>query len=323
MKRPAPPEIAQEGTRRVVGLLCVLCCIACWGAIPVILRELRTDIDSWTANGFRYPMAAVLYWPFLLVAFRNGTLNRQLLADAAIPATLSFLGQNFWAMCPYYLPASAIGFFVRSSLIWSLIAAAVWFPDERKLIRNRWFIVGVVLSAAGCGLLSWPDENLQTGITAKGIVFILTASLFFALYGVSVRACLMRHNPLVGFGVVAQGVALGTFTLMLLLGDYNQVRDLPPRQFQLLIASSLLGIALGHFFLYSAVKRVGAALSSAFQTATPLVTAGLAMLFLDEQMTSLGWLGAVTLLFGGGFLLLTQWQPSRNTVNSVAAPSDR
>ncbi|MEE2707499.1 MAG: hypothetical protein VX988_10630, partial [Planctomycetota bacterium] len=42
----------------VVASLALLASVLCWGAVPVLLRDLKDSIGPWSANGLRYSMAA-------------------------------------------------------------------------------------------------------------------------------------------------------------------------------------------------------------------------------------------------------------------------
>ena len=48
--------------------------ILCWAAVPVLLRYLTNALDAWTANGIRYPLAAVFFLPILVVTWRSGVV---------------------------------------------------------------------------------------------------------------------------------------------------------------------------------------------------------------------------------------------------------
>ena len=174
------------------GALFLLANIACWSAVPVLLRHLTGSLDAWTANGFRYPLAAVFYWPILLFSWHAGNLNRETFQRCVVPSIFAFGGQVFWALAPYYLPASAIAFFMRFSLVFALAGAMILFADERQLLRIPKFYLGVALSIVGfigmsLSKLQWDEE-----VTAAGIVIILLCGVFFGFYGVSVRYFLRR-----------------------------------------------------------------------------------------------------------------------------------
>lgn len=254
----------------------------------------------------RYPLSAMLYWPVLLVAWRVGALNRQLIARCAIPASFALSGQVLWALSPYYLPASAIGFLVRMSLVWSLLGAMTLFRDERRLLRVSGFYVGLLLSVGGFTVLSVSKGMFDADVTVTGIAIILACSFFFGFYGVSVRQCLRGVHPLVGFGVVSQFVSVGTLIAVTAFGQPQDLKSLATLGWCQLVGSSILGIALGHLFLYVGVGRLGAAITSGVQAVTPLVTVTLAIVFLGESLSAPQWVAGMAMVVGAVVLLRTQ-----------------
>ena len=280
--------------------------VLCWAAVPVLLRYLTGSIDAWTANGIRYPFSAVLYWPILWHAHRSGHLDRRTAALCVIPATLALGGQIFWALAPYYLPASSIGFYLRFALVWSVVAAVTLFPDERRLLKLTRFYVGLGLCVGGFVALSLSTETSHGDVSAKGIVIMFFCSVFFGLYSVSVRRFLQGTYPLIGFGVVSQYVSLGTLTAMFVWGMPSRVGSLGTEEWAVLATSSVLGVALGHFFLYAAVQSVGAAITSGVQSVTPFLTVIMATTLLGETMTMWKWTAGLTMVAGAAVLLSAQ-----------------
>lgn len=283
--------------------LALVVTIVAWGAVPVMLRELAASIDPWTANGIRYPLAAVLFWPVLIRGLRAGTLDAQLLRRALGPALLSLFGQVLWAMTPYYLPASTIGFLIQVAVVWGLIAAMVLFPDERGVLRTPGFGAGLVLAGGGFVVLSVSQGAFVEPATRTGVVIILWCSVFFGLYGVSVRYFMRGIPPLLGFGVVAQYVSIGILFLMGLKGDPDCLRSLDPRGWIVLVLSSLLGIGLAHVLLYTAIQRVGASISTAIGLVTPFVTVLLGHVILGERLGGTQWAAGIAMVAGGAFVL--------------------
>ena len=281
--------------------------------MPVLLRHLTVSIDAWTANGFRYPLSAILYWPVLWHAYRTGRLSRDVLIRLRGPALLAFSGQVLWGLAPYYLSASAIGFYIRFALVWSVLAAVTLFPDERRLLGLPRFYIGLAFCVGGFVALSVAWIQSDADVSTWGVVIMLCCSCFFGLYAVSVRWHLRGMNPLVGFGVVAQYVSLGTLTAMIFWGTPSALMRLSYGNWTELIASSLLGIALGHFFLYTAVQRLGAAVTSGVQSITPFLTVAMAYVLLDEQMTVAKWVAGIVIVVGAAVLLSAQRRIARQT----------
>ena len=288
-----------------VGIAGLVGCVVCWGVTPVILRGLTNSVDAWVANGVRYPLAAILYWPVLRSYRKQGHVQADLLKRSLIPAFFSLTGQVFWGLSFYFLSASAVGFFVRGSIAWTMIAGMVVFAEERALLRSRRFYLGLMICAAGFLVLSFARGMPTMEITSTGVVLISICGLLFGLYSVSIRYYLKPiPNPLAA-ATVCQFVAVGTLLLMP-LGEATILTSLSARVWLLILASSFLGIVVGHTCLYTAVNRLGTSISSAGQSITPFVTATIAFVFLDEALSLTQWFGGIAIVAGVILLLTTR-----------------
>jgi drug/metabolite transporter (DMT)-like permease len=267
-----------------------------------MLRGLTDDIDAWTANGFRYPLAAVLYWPILWSARRRGALNADVLRRCLVPAFFSFSGQVFWALSFYFLSASAVGFLVRNSIGWTIIAGMFVFREERAFLKSARFFCGLTVCVVGVLVLSLARGLPTMEITATGIVLILFCGMFFGLYAVSVRYFLWPVHSALAAAVVCNYVAIGTL-LLLPLGEPAELAQLSGQNWLLVLLSAFLGIVLGHSFLYSAVNRLGTSITSSVQSVTPFVTVAFAYLYLGEALTGIQWIGGITIVVGAIVLL--------------------
>ena len=286
-----------------VGVAAMALGTLCWGLTPVFLRSLASSVDAWTANGFRYPMAAILYWPLLLSAFRDRRLHSGLIWKCTIPAVFALSGQVFWALSHYELEASQIGFFIRVSTLWTLVGSMWLFPDERKLLGLPGFYGGVAMITIGYVVLASPTTALVAP-SVHGLTLIGLCSLFFGMYIVSVRWQLPKANPVLAFATVSQFVAAGSLIGMFLFGEPRSLLHQSPRAWMLLICSSILGIACGHILMYTSIQRLGASITSISQSLMPLVTAIAAGLTLGETLTFYQWIGGVVMLIGTIVLLL-------------------
>ena len=298
----------------MLGILALLAGVICWGVTPVILRRLRLEIDAWTANGIRYPLAAIVYWPLLIIAMRAGRLNQQIVRRCLFPAFFALGGQVFWALSFYYLSASEAGFFLRLATVWSVVGSILLFRDERQLLARPGFYLGV--SGLGFGFLTMASSDVifsghgtapptETGGENYflGLTYILLCGMFFGCYMVSVRKCIADVDPLLAFGVVANLVSVGTIIGMLLQGDVTLITQQTPFAWVLIISSSMLGVALGHIMMFISVQRLGAAISSSCQTLMPFVTAAVASVALAEKLSTQKWIGGCIMVVGAIVLL--------------------
>jgi len=76
-----------------------------------------------------------------------------------------------------------------------------------------------------------------------------------------------------------------------------------------LLASGFIGLALGDLFYFTALAHIGVGRTLILTQVTPVATAILAWMFLDETLTTQQWLGAFLVVFGG--ILSESRQPSR------------
>lgn len=294
--------------------------VICWASVPVLLRSLRHDLDAWTANGIRYPLSALLYWPILALAWRSGRLDRGLFVRALVPAGLTFCGQILWALCPYYLDATMIGFLIQSALAWSLLGAMILFRDERVLLRSPAFYAGILLAAVGFVALSISRGVGGAAPSAEGVAIVLACAFFFGLYAVSVKRFMRKDSPILAFGVVAQYVSIGTVTLMLVQGDPGVVTTLSGQAWAALVSSSILGIGLAHVFLYTSIQRIGASITNGTCLVIPFVTLAIAAAALGEQLTAFQAAAGSAMVAGGGVLLLSQRRIAAGVMPPAAAP---
>jgi len=233
-----------------------------------------------------------------------------------IPAVFAWLGQVFWGLAPYYLPASAIGFYVRFSMVPALTVAMFLFRDERRLLLVPRFYWGLALIVGGFLWFSLVQGSARLPGHWIGVSVMLACSLFFGLYGVSVRYFLRTKSPVLSFAVVAQYVSVGTFSTMVLWGDTQNIPLLDGSDWLRIAISTLLGISFGHIFMYVSIRALGAAITSSVQTLTPFVTVAMAALMLSEQMTRSQWFAGVTMVVGALVLVVTKppkGDPSQET----------
>jgi len=276
-----------------------------WGTVLLFLKHLAGHIDAWTANGWRYSIAAVFWLPILLLGWRRGDLPERLWRRALIPAAFNIAGQVLYAFAPYYIGPGLAGFLLRVSLISSTAGALILFVDERPLARSGTFWMGMALVAGGTIGTVLMGTTPLSGAGGFGIVMALLSGAFFGLYGVSVRYCMRGVPSLTAFSVISLLTALGMVALMIPMGRRHglEVLDLSAMNWSLLIVSALVGIAAGHTCYYAAITRLGVAVSTAIVQISPFLTAiGGAILF-GEQLTAGQWVSGFVML-GGAWLLL-------------------
>jgi len=300
----------QPGRRSidVHATLCVLGATLCWAAMPLFLKYLTAFIpDGWTTNGYRYPLAALVYLPWLVLGVRRGKIGRSLLLPVLVPSAVNLAAQCLWAWAPYFIDPGLMAFAVRLSVVWSAVTAFVLFHDERALLTSKRFWSGSLLAVAGFGGMALWSDSLGTAATTAGLVIMFACSLFWGMYAVAVRWAMKQTDAPTAFGLVCVYTALGTIVLMLAFGQPARILTTPPLPLSLLVLSALVGIATAHVLFYAAIKRIGVAIASSVNLSGALLT-GLAgaWLFPDERLNAAQWFSGMLLLVGAMLLLWSQ-----------------
>ncbi len=320
MLEPTATDSEASRRRRVLAIASCLAAIACFSCIPVFLRHLRHYLDAWTVNAVRYGTAALFWLPTVVLLGRRFRSRggaetplprRSVWLAAIVPSAVNLLGQVGWALCPYYVNATTIGFVIRTSFLFTAVLGLLFIPSERGLARRPLFGIGLAATIAGVLLMyvqKLTGARPTTGAEAVGLVIILATALFWAAYAVSVRRCLGGYPLRLAFGVVSLYTTAGLLVLMLLLGSYHELGRLAAREWALLVGSGLIGIAFGHVLYHRGIHGVGPIVASGIMMLGPFLTYALAAVVLGEAMTLLQFGGGLAVVAGGLALIKAQAQ---------------
>ena len=296
----------------VKGTGAVLLAVLITSTIILFLKYFTVYIDAWTANGLRYSMVVLIYLPWLLFARRRGFFNRRTVKLALVPAGFNLLHQVFWAFTPYFVDAGIIGFLVRISTLWAIIGSFIFFSDERLLLRSFYFWAGVIFNIAGFTGIVIGGNHTLSGTTTIGILLILICSILWAGYNISVRHFFRETDPKTAFGTVASLTYPGLFLLMFSVGNPSRVWAAPSYILPLILISGILGLAIKHVLIYTAIKRLGVSITATVGLSSSFITALLANLLFAESLTRFQWAGGAVLVLGSGILIWAQKDFVRN-----------
>ncbi len=280
--------------------------ILMWATIPLFLRSFIYELDGWTANGSRYIMSS-LFWLIPLLYFMiRGNVPRRLFYYAIIPALINIISQTLWAWTIYFLEPGLVMFLSSMSLVFTILASFLLFPDELALIRSPYFWGGVFLLAAGFIGLNVLRGTLQSKESWTGILLVLGNAVFLGMYGVSVRYWMRGIRPWISFPIICIYTTVGLVILMIYFGNIHDVSLMRPSRFILLLVSALLGIAFSHVTYYYAIEHLGTSISDGCQLSLPFITAIGSYFIYGEQFTFGQWICGLGLLGGAALLLMAQ-----------------
>ena len=305
----------------------------CFGCVPVMLKDLTEFLDPWTVNAVRYGTAAMFWLPFVIVLGRKfkehhtGPPRRSIWLAALVPAAVNTLGQIGWALCPYYVGATTIGFVIRVSFLFTAVLALLVFPSERLLARRPLFYVGATVSIAGVALMYVQrlGGDSRDASQTLGLVILVVTSLGWAGYVVCARRFLAGYPVRLAIGVLCLYTTAALVVVMLLswvlarygwpaqlpIAQPQRLADLPPARWAVLIGSAIVGVAFGHIFYLRGVHGIGPVVANGITLVGPFWTYLIAMYFLGETMTGLQVVGGLTVVAGGLALIKAKARADR------------
>jgi len=310
--------------RSLSGVLFIVLTLFGWASAPLFLRYFRVYIDAWTANGWRYGIAALFWTPFLVAAIIRRKAPARLWIAALLPTAFNVTGQVLYALAPYYIDPGFFAFLLRSQIVFVTLGAWLLFPAERGVLRSPVFWLGILIVMLGSvGTVAF-GPGWPTGGTARGVLYSVISGAFFAGYGVAVRRNMHGVNSALSFAVISQQTAVVLISLMLIFGRNHgaDALQLGGPRFALLTASSFIGIGIAHVFYYAALARLGVSISGGVMLLMPFFTAVASFFIFREKLTVGQWICGSFAVVGAALMLSTQNRLRDDAPRKPSPPPD-
>ncbi|HPA47221.1 MAG TPA: DMT family transporter [bacterium] len=280
--------------------------LLCWSTVPLFLRSFIHEIDAWTANGVRYPIAALFWLGPLLYFSRQGRVDGIYFRRALVPTVFNLAAQSLWAWSPYFLEPALMAFLAKVSGVFAVLCSFLVFRDESKLLGSGVFWTGLLFCFLGFLGMTFLGPEIPRGTTLVGIIIILFCGVFFSWYGIAVRWAMTGVDSRIAFAIISIYTSVGTVVLMALFGEPSRLFDMTQDRHVLLVVSALVGIAFAHVFFYIAIARIGVAITTGCQLLSPFLTAVGSFFIFHEVLTFGQWTSGAVLLAGCALLMWSQ-----------------
>ncbi len=295
----------------ISGVLLVLVAVLCWCTVPLFIKYFTQFFDKHTQNGLRYSVAAVLWLPALIVLLRSGKVDRGIWIAAIFPAAVNTIAQVTWAWSLYYMDPAIVAFSTQINAIWANTLAMYFFRDERGLLRQPFFWLGILASSTGFLLMMGGMPDIWSHKTMTGLTILMAGSIPWGLYPVSVRLKVSKYPPIAAFSVIALYTAIACDVLMLGWGKPGAVFAVSWSVLGWVALSAILGIGLAHVLYYAALNRLGVPVTAGILLLNPFLTAVLSVLLWNEKLGHVQWLGGAGLVAGTALLVFAKRRLSR------------
>jgi drug/metabolite transporter (DMT)-like permease len=289
-------------------LILNLLVIVCWSLVPVMIRYTRDFFPVSFQNFFRYFISLLVIWPLFALKRRPARVRPGLFLRPGGPgipglalklliiAAANFCFQLGFTASLFLVDPTFVVLIQRSGLIFSVILAALFFSDERALLRRRGFQAGLLGAVAGMVLVVLGGRELGGISFSYGVLLTLMSALSWSLLSVLVKRWLPTVPTTSALVVVFTMVTPFFLVIHLAAGGGRLIPQAPLYMWIVMASSGLIGVALGHTLYYKSVPVLGVATAAGLDLLRPFVVGIISYLLFRERLTSLQ--------LGGGILLL-------------------
>ncbi len=283
--------------------------VVCWAVSPVTVRMLSGSFTVAAQAFWRYLFSLALLWissaimlgPRAFASSVRGLGPR--LPKLLLVAAANFAFQFCFNIALYRLHAGLAALLNQSTVLFGALFAAVFFADERQVLRRPAFAAGLLMALAGVAITIIGQRGLSPAQLGVGVLAMVSASASWALMGALVRLWLSDVPPTVAVSAVFTIVTPAFLLAALVGGVGGLVPAAGARTWLLLAASSLAGLGIAYPLYYAALPRLGLALSSGIGLLIPLLVSVFSALVLKERLSWLQ-LGGALLLLPGCWLII-------------------
>ena len=289
--------------RHLLGLGMALLTALMWGALPVILKVLLSDIDPYTLTWCRFVAALCIVGP---LAARRGELRPLLeLRTGArmllIACTLCMTG-NFalYLAGLRAVPPSAAQIVMQLSPVFVLLGGLIIFREPFARVQS----LGVIGLFVGMALFfNQRYEELFSGMSSRyahGLLTIALSSFLWSTFSLTQKQLLSYAS---GRALLTASYSTGIAVLVPFI-DLNRLTHFSPSHYALFAVSVALTLC-SYLTFAEALRHLEASRTGVVVALTPLLTvamAALAALFTDqvetEPLNALALLGALLVVAG-------------------------
>jgi len=310
----ARPGLASHTPDTRLGTIAMLTCVLAWTTSPPFMKYFSTVIDLWTSNGWRYGAGAIAFLPWTILAVRRGQMPWRVWKLTLIPAVVNTVGATFFLASLYHDIEPAFSMLcLRSQVVFATLAAVIWFADERRVIRSRPFLFGMLMVLGGTATAVFLGNESTGGVRSTGILLLLIGAALFGIYGAVARKYLHGVPSMAVFGGVVTWKGIFMVALMVVFGERGGLSalDVEPNLWWILILSGIVGVTVGHGLYFVAIKHIGVALSHGMMELQPFLVAIVSYYLRDEKLTLGQWTGGLCAI-GGVLLMLSVKQRLRH-----------
>ena len=283
------------------GYAAVLATVVIWSTPSLFQFYLNRYYDPYAQNFYRYSVGCLAILPFAICRFRRSgpPLHLRVAGACLVPALPNVVHQITQTISLFYMGPGVYAIFTRSSVIITALLALIFFPEERRIVRQWQFQVGTILGLLGAVGVFWFQPGFEGGhVPLRGLAIAFTATSCWALYGVFVKRPAARVGSIRSFALISFFTSVLLLPLTCIFGKIATPWQVSAQVNGILVISAVTCITLAHVLYYVAIREIGVALSQTLQLLCPVGALALSAWIFHERLSQAQLWSAAILLFG-------------------------
>jgi drug/metabolite transporter (DMT)-like permease len=282
---------------RPLALLEALFVSMVWASSFVIVKMALVELGPLTIGGLRYFLGSACLLPFL--NRRSYLLTRsQWLRMAFLGFSAYTLGNGalFWAL--RFLPATTASFLMSLITLTVLLGGVIWLRE----IPNNLQTFGILMTLAGMTVFF--SSGLKPG-EPLGLAIFALAVVGFTSFGLLSRISVIDRQ-VDTLTLTALPLAIGGGLLLVIALSIEGLPHASLRTWGLILFLAAVNTAFGYVLYNHALQSLQAFEMNVLLNLSPIWTAMLGWILLEEILTVQQWAGVFTVMTG---VLLAQKRP--------------
>ncbi|MCD6122520.1 MAG: DMT family transporter [Spirochaetales bacterium] len=280
-----------------------------WSIAPAMVHYVKDYYTINFQNFSRYLISLILLWPFFFLSNdRKRTADALRRIPSMFPKLLIISGINYlfqetYTFGIFKLLPGIFTLILQSGIIFSVLFAFIFFADERRTLKNKVFIIGLIGAVSGVILTIAGGKNLGRLEISLGILFSLISAASWSLLGTLIKKWLPDLPASLSIAVVFTVVTpLFLATYIISAGGFI-IPKAPISIWALMLLSGFIGVGLGQSLYYRAVPVLGISTASSLGLLTPFLAGLVSYFVFSEMLTALQLAGGILLIVSSYFII--------------------
>ncbi|NQZ69154.1 MAG: DMT family transporter [Lentisphaeria bacterium] len=167
----------------------------------------------------------------------------------------------------------------------TLFIVAIFFNDEREIIKDKRFIVGMsiaILGTIGTAVTAGGDDKLEF---SYGLLWLLLAVFTGAIATTILKYLVNKIHPVAVGTVFCLSCAIYLEILIYFYGSFKLMPEISYMSYTIAFLSGTMGILLGVGLYNFLIKEIGVAKFNIMGVAMPVITAIIAYFLIGDTLT--------------------------------------